>query len=417
MTAPDQLIVWLADQPVATLRQARGGRLELAYPPELAERLGIGALCLSVALPVRPAPYTGDPVRWWVEGLLPEGETRTLLEEQFGVRRGDGFGLVCAIGRDCAGAVAFLPDQETPPASGPLHPLAGAEIEAAIAELPQHPLGADFDVPVSLAGLQAKLLLHRTTDGWARPAPGVPSTHILKPDPFEHHGLIAAEALCLTAAGLAGLDVAQVELVRIADRDVLIVGRFDRRSDPDGRVVRIHQEDGCQALGIDPAGRGKYQQMGRKLPSYEGLARVLGDHAVDPRAEWARLASAMTLSIAVGNADAHARNYAFLFASGTLRLAPAYDVAPTVEFAKSVRAGLWVGGQDLIEKVSFHHLALEAKSWGLPGPAAAETVLTTLDALADALPRAAERFPGVPAPVVDRIIRRTQRLRRQQGSQ
>jgi hypothetical protein len=57
--------------------------------------------------------------------------------------------------------------------------------------LRQHPLGVDEEVRVSLGGLQSKLLLVETADGWARSAAGTPSTHILKPDPPEHPGLVA----------------------------------------------------------------------------------------------------------------------------------------------------------------------------------------------------------------------------------
>ncbi|MHB8466167.1 MAG: type II toxin-antitoxin system HipA family toxin [Acidimicrobiales bacterium] len=417
MTTSDTLAVWLGGERVATLRHTRDRRLELTYEPDVRARLGIGALCLSAALPVQPDPYTGDQVLWWVEGLLPEGEARTLLEEHFEVRRGDAFGLLRAIGRECAGAVAFMPTDENPTRGGDTNRLDDADLEAAIAALPQHPLGADFDVPVSLAGLQSKLLLRRTTDGWARPGRGAPSTHILKPDPFEHQGLIAAEAFSLALARAAGLDAATAELTRIADRGVLIVERFDRRVRQGGGVDRIHQEDGCQALGIDPSGRGKYQRPSRKLPSYEGLAGVLRHHARDPYAEWTRLAQAMALAIGIGNTDAHARNCSFVFTSGTLQLAPIYDVAPTVEFVRSEHAALWISGQGVLEKVTFHHLALEARAWGLSRVDADTTIGATIEALLDAVPAAADHVPVVPGQIVDDISRRLRRILNSRRSQ
>jgi serine/threonine-protein kinase HipA len=416
MNPTDTLEVWLAGERVATLHQARNGRLHLTYEPEIPARLGIGALCLSAALPVRPTAFVGDQVSWWVEGLLPEGEARTLLEQHFDVRRGDAFGLLRTIGRDCAGAVSFLSTEETPETDSELHLLDDAAVEDAIAELPRHPLGADFDIPVSLAGLQAKLLLCRTPQGWARPGSGHPSTHILKPDPFEKQGLIAAEAFSHTVARLAGIDVANTELVRLADRDVLIVERFDRRVGADGGIERLHQEDGCQALGIDPTGFGKYQQPSRKLPTYEGLAKVLGSHAPVPSDEWTRLATAMTLSIAIGNTDAHARNHTFLFRSQTLELSPLYDMAPTVEFARTERTALWVCGQHLLEKVTSQHLTLEAKAWGLPQPDADAVVIRTLEAVLTALPAAADQIPGVPGKLVDRIDQRIKRLLSRQSA-
>jgi serine/threonine-protein kinase HipA len=402
-TAARRLDVWLHDQRVATLT-ARAGRLTLTYLDEVVERAGIGGLVLSAALPVTDDPYRD--VDWWVDGVLPEGTAREVLEGRFGVRRGDAFGLLERIGRDCAGAVSFLPPDTTPVAAGSPVAVTEVELTAAIEDLPSHPLGADDDVPVSLAGLQSKLLLVRTPGGWARPTAGTPSTHLFKPDPFERHGLIVAEAFCLAVGRAAGLDVAESELVRLAGRDVLIVTRFDRSVHADGTVVRVHQEDGCQALGIDPAGMGKYQQRGSKIPSYEALAGVLVAHALDVQVELRALAAAMTFTVACANADGHARNHAFVLERNTARLAPIYDVAPTVLFARSRRCALHVGPIDRIDEVTATHLVLEAAHWGLGHRGAADVVAATLEAVHAAVDTVAASFPDlderVPALVASR---------------
>lgn len=99
------------------------GRLpKLRYRQEFAEERGEGALGLSIPLPVTRKPYSGELVDFWMEGLLPEGETRTVLERYFRVRRGDGFALLAALGRDCAGAVAVVPPGETPADPGTVAP-------------------------------------------------------------------------------------------------------------------------------------------------------------------------------------------------------------------------------------------------------------------------------------------------------
>jgi serine/threonine-protein kinase HipA len=100
-------------------------------------------------------------------------------------------------------------------------------------------------------GLQSKLLLVQVDGGWARPVEGTPSTHILKPDPPGFPGLVASEAFAQRVAALAGLDAAEVRLEAFGDRLVLVVTRFDRQF-KGGRLVRRHQEDGCQALGTIP---------------------------------------------------------------------------------------------------------------------------------------------------------------------
>jgi serine/threonine-protein kinase HipA len=405
-----ELEVLLGDAHVATLRRTRS-ELELAYLPSIVERLGVGGVCLSMSLRVAAKPVNGAPVERWVEGLLPEGEARTVLEDRFGVRRGDTFGLLAKIGRDCAGAVCFLDDSDRArPAA--VDPISDEDLAQQIADLPQHPLGADDDVPVSLAGLQRKLLLVRTDSGWARPLHGQPSSHILKPDPFEHPGLIAAEALVMTAAKIAGLDVADVVLEHIGGRDVLVVQRFDRRV-VDGRLLRVHQEDGCQALGIDPARDHKYERANHlDNPSYGRFAQLLLDHAVDPLREQAKLAQAMVLHIAAGNTDAHARNHGFLLDEGIATFAPIYDASPAIEFSNTRRCALRVSGQDLLEQVTANHLMLEARSWSPLREDGREIVTQTAERLRSAFEEASQVVPQVPRPIVERMRERAALLAR-----
>ena len=402
--ATTELGVLLGDTPVATLRRTRDN-LELTYLPAIVSGLGIGGVCLSISLRVAAKPLRGAPVQRWVEGLLPEGEARTVLEDLFEVRRGDAFGLLAKIGRDCAGAVCFVDDSDSGQPSA-LAPISDDELTQQIADLPLHPLGAGDDVPVSLAGLQRKLLLVRTDSGWARPLHGQPSTHILKPDPFEHPGLIASEALVMIAAKIAGLDVAEVTLHHIGGRDVLVVERFDRRI-IDGRLQRVHQEDGCQALGIDPARDNKYERANHvDNPSYGQFAQLLLDHAVDPLREQVNLAQAMVLHIAAGNTDAHARNHGFLLDGGSARLAPIYDASPTIEFSNTQRCALRVSGQDLLEDVTTTHLTLEARSWSPLRDDGRQVVKETAARLASAFEEASQAVPHVPRRIVERMIAR-----------
>jgi serine/threonine-protein kinase HipA len=404
------LAVWLHSDPVADLALDRRGRLSLQYRSEVVDRLGHGALCLSVALPVHSRPYRHDAVERWIEGLLPEGETRTVLEQRFAVRRGDSFGLLCALGRDCAGAVAFLDPQETPAVHPEPTPQSEQEVVDALADLPAHPLGANEDVRVSLGGLQAKLLMTRTAaGGWARPTGGAPSTHLFKPDPPGMAGLVASEALALETVRLAGLAAARVELLQIGGRPVLAVERYDRRL-VDGVVQRMHQEDGCQTLGLDPA-REKYQTSDRP-PSYRALTGVLADHAADPLSEWRRLGELMTATVALGNGDAHARNHSVLLQDGVVRLAPAYDLAPTVDFVSGRRAGLWVDGQAMLFAITRGHLTREMTSWGVPATEASALVDTVLERLAVALPAAADLLPTVDVALLERCAARIAALAR-----
>lgn len=377
-----ELTIWLRGRPVATLTKTKRG-LGLAYETSLVKEIGTGSLCLSVALPVREKPYSGDSVDRWVRGILPEGETLSELERRFGIARGDSFGLLEAIGYDCAGAISVVGETLRSGAIASAKRLSDVELAEAIEGLPSQPLGVDEEVRVSLGGLQAKLLLCRTTDGWERPAMGVPTTHILKPDPVQFPGLVASECYAMKLAENAGLLVAHVELEEIGGRQVLIVERFDRRV-VEGVTTRIHQEDGCQALGLDPE-REKYQRPGQLKPSYEGLAHVLSSHAVDPANELRALGESMVLTVAVGNTDGHARNHSFLIEGGVLSFAPIYDVASTMAFIDARTMALTVAGEGQMAKITRLRLAVEMQSWGLTKLEADAVVHDTIERIAAAI--------------------------------
>ena len=407
----DELAVWLSEEHVAVLRRTRRRELQLQYVGRALETLGLGSIALSVALPTRLAAYRGTPVENWTDAVLPEGETRTVLEGRFAVRRGDTFGLIHAIGADCAGAVTFLEPGVMPTSEVALAvPMDDATLSEAVADLPARPLGAGDDVRVSLGGLQAKLLVTRLPDGrWARPAGGAPSTHILKPDSPAAPGLVAAEAFTLRLAALAGVSAADSQVVAVDGRVTLLLERFDRVRE-DRTVRRVHQEDACSALGIQPDGMHKYQSLAPNSPTLGRIAEVLATHGTDVRADLTELARAVTVRTAVGDTDGHARNYSFLHRGAGLGLAPLYDAAPTHRFVATRQVGLWVAGQAWLPAITARHLVEELRSWRLPATQAAQTVSGTLERLRDALPRAAAAVPEVEPSLVEDVDRRIRSL-------
>ena len=81
------------------------------------------------------------------------------------------------------------------------------------------------------------------------------------------------EWLCLKFMEALGFDVAKADIVTFADHTpVLVVERFDRKMHSSGTwILRLPQEDFCQALGVGPAQ--KYEADGG--PGVERLAQVL----------------------------------------------------------------------------------------------------------------------------------------------
>ena len=241
---------------------------------------------------------------------------------------------------------------------------------------------------------QRKALLGRAGDGtWQLPYGDAPSTWILKPD--GPHPMAANEATCLRLAAACGLPVSETELLDVAGLPVLAVRRYDRQDAPAGDIpARVHQEDGCQATATPPGL--KYEAQGG--PALRDLADVIRNFG-DPR-DVTSLLRRTTFNMAVGNADAHAKNFSVLHEPDipAISLAPLYDVLSTIALELTDRAGQpiqaethlsqHVGGQTDIRKVTAADLIHEAAAWGIRRPAATAAVTETLDQVLAAIPAA-----------------------------
>lgn len=408
MVRADELDVWLHGRRVAVVSRQRD-RLDLAYTEEALAEYPLGIPLLSLSLPLVPERYTKGRVHPFLDGLLPEGEPRRVAAEDFDLLASDTFGLLRALGRDCAGAIVVQPAGDGPPpepSTLAAEPLDDGELEALVANLRSAPLGTSRRVRVSLAGVQEKLVLTRMPDGrWGSPVDGSPTTHLLKPELAEYPATVANEAFCMRTALYLGLPVAHVETMTVGGRPLLVVERFDREIDADGIVVRFHQEDLAQATGIPPDK--KYQEDGG--PSLARIASVLQSvAATDARDALLRMA---TLNVVVGNGDAHAKNFSLLHRrSGAVDLAPAYDVLSTLHYGDE-RLAMYVDDVRRIQRVTGERLMNEAAAWGLARDRAMHVVTDVLERLPEATARAREETDAVPDDLARLVEGQAERLR------
>ncbi len=404
-----RLTIWLYGHQVAVVEKERKNRLRLSYTEEALASYEGGTPLLSLAFPLTRDRYPNGVTRAFLDGLLPEGEPRRAIAEDLDLPANDVFGLLAALGQDCAGALVVLPEGDPPPVptTRTAEPLSADDLGELVANLRSAPLGIDRNVRLSLAGVQEKLLLTRLPDGtWGRPVGGTPSTHILKPEIERFRSTVENEAFCMRVAGHLGLAVARVETILVDERPVLVVERFDRSVDPDGTIHRVHQEDFCQALGVPPDR--KYEQDGG--PTLARVARVLQDVA-DPSAP-ATLLRALTLNVAVGNCDAHGKNFSLLHTeSGILRLAPLYDLLSTRLYPLDDRLAMYVDSVQKADRVTAARIVNEAMRWGLSRRSAEEAVFDSLDRLPAAVSAAAGEIDGLPPELPELVGRRVGQLR------
>jgi serine/threonine-protein kinase HipA len=404
----EALSVWLHGMRVASIDQDRD-RPRLTYTDEALDRYPLGTPVLSLSLPVRPQRYTQGTVRPYLDGLLPEGDARKAIARDVHVAERDTYGLIRALGRDCAGAIVIQPEGDPPPptpTTTSAEPLSDSELEALVRDLRSAPLGAGGRVRVSLAGVQEKLVLTRMTDGsWGRPVDGTPSTHILKPEIVSFPDTVENEALCMRIAQHLGLSVAAIDTTEIAGRKLIVVERYDRRVFADGSVERIHQEDLCQATGVPP--EAKYQEDGG--PSLRRIADILAAVAAPGSLE--RLLQAVTVNCLVGNGDAHAKNFSLLHhPTGALTLAPLYDLMCTQWYGDD-RLAMYVDDVHRTDRVTTDRIVNEATRWGMPLDRAATIVNELVDAAPAAISAALDETSGVPDELISTIEGQLVRLR------
>lgn len=358
-----RLDVKLSGRSVGALLLKENGNLQFRYDP-----LYEGPP-LSVAMPVREEAYAHRECQAWFGGLLPEGDVKESLARSLGTSSSNQFRILGEIGGDCAGAVELVPEtiaqipRDTKPRA-----LSADELDRVVRELPRRPLGADPEagIRMSLAGAQPKLpvIFNPTViggSGFALPlAAETPTTHLVKPEPEHFPGLVDNEFFCMTLARNIGLEVALTDAASTASGlNYLLVSRYDRRHEADDVVTQIHQEDFCQAMLV--RSEDKYQQDGG--PSIALLADLIRRESSRPIEDLFRLWDAAVFNWAIGNCDAHAKNFALLHDDRSPRLAPLYDLVSTVIYPElSTRWAMTIGGaryDDEVDSAAWERLSGE----------------------------------------------------------
>jgi serine/threonine-protein kinase HipA len=384
------LDVWLYGRPAGRLEQI-DGRMRFVYR---ADYVAAGGAPLSCSLPVDGREHDREAETFFAN-LLPEGEVRTLVARRLGVSAGNDFGLLHAIGGDCAGAVTLLPvGDDAPPVSDPggdVRWLDEHALAAALDELPRRPLLADPDegIRLSLAGAQDKLPVVVRDGRIGIPLGRTPSTHIVKTPIARFDDTVANEAFCLDLARSLGLTAASAETREADGREFLLVERYDRRQAGDARVERIHQEDFCQALAVPP--QLKYQSEGG--PGLADCFGLLDDSSTERGLDRVALVDAVTLNFLLGNHDAHGKNFSLLLAESSVRLAPLYDLVSTAVYPGLDRKmAMSIGGEYRPGYVRRRHVERLAEQTRLGAAAVRRRML-----------RLAERARGEASESVDRI--------------
>src|SRR6185312_11152224 len=236
------------------------------------------------------------------------------VAERSGATGTDPYSMLAAIGRDCVGALQFIPEGEEATPAGVIEGrrISDAEIGIQLKDLGRNPLGIREDdaFRISLAGAQEKTALLFWKGRWHRPEGTTPTTHILKPqigvldDGIDLSNSVENEHLCLELMRAFGLPTARSRIVDFGGRRTLVVERFDRLWTRDRRLLRVPQEDCCQALSVPPTM--KYEnQRGPGIAKIEELLKG----SDTPGDDQVRFFKANVLFWLIGATDGHAKNF------------------------------------------------------------------------------------------------------------
>ncbi len=383
------LAVALRGQVIGELEQDKNGRFRLTYDD--AWRNAREATPLSVSMPLVVSAHGHEVVEPFLWGLLPDNNA--VLERwgrDFQVSPRNPFALLSHVGEDCAGAAQFVrPERiDAALAEGNVQWLTEGGVATRLRTLRADPTawhatteGGQF----SLAGAQAKLALHSDGERWGIPSGRIPTTHILKPavEGFDDHDL--NEHLCLRSARQLGLLGAKSQIKQFDAERAIVVERYDRARMPIG-LVRVHQEDFCQALAVLPTQ--KYQSEGG--PSPLDIVTLLRDlqsplEAVD--AVRAFLA-ALAFNWLIAGTDAHAKNYSLLLSGPQVRLAPLYDVASALPYPHldhyRLKLAMAIGGEYRIRQIAGRNWRRLARELEIDPEDVSDRIL----AMAEAIPGA-----------------------------
>jgi serine/threonine-protein kinase HipA len=391
--------VFLNGRLVGRLRRESSGAIDFQY-----DESWLGwehAFCVSLSLPLREDRYIGDPVIAVFDNLLPDNEDiRRRLAARNHADGIDPYSLLTVIGRDCIGALQFLPEGVDPGKAGAIDakPIGDEEIADLLSNLEAPPLGIgeDEEFRISLAGTQEKTALLNWKERWHIPHGNTATTHILKPQIGERDGhdltqSVENEHLCMQIIGALGIPVAKTQIADFAGTRALVIERFDRRWTTDKRLLRVPQEDCCQALSVPPTR--KYQSDGGP-----GMADILAflKGSDDPAYDQFIFIKAQIAFWLLGATDGHAKNFSvFLHPGGGFQLTPLYDVMSTEPLLdakqlqrKQMRLAMAAGENRhyQLHEIAPRHFRQTAAKAGVPE----STVDMALTQLSDALPGAIE---------------------------
>lgn len=336
----NNLVVYYHDEEIGALSITKGSRYVFSYKDEWLAK--DDAIPVSISLPLTPGDFDEEKSMAFFSNLLPESTIREKLAKKFRLAEKDSYSLLKIVGGECAGAISILPSETKYEKDGEYEEIPSDSLSDLLNDMSKRPLLAgDKGVRLSLAGAQDKLPVYYQGGDFFLPKGNNASTHIIKtPISDDYPYSVTNEAFCMSLAKELGLPVPEVAVIRNTHEPFYLIERYDRFPNEKGNIIRLHQEDFCQALGVSP--ENKYEESGG--PSLIDCFSLVSEYSVNPAVDKQNLLKWVMFNLLIGNADSHAKNLSFLYNDGEITLSPFYDllctkVYPDLNDAFSMKIG------------------------------------------------------------------------------
>ncbi len=340
------------------MNRHKNGRVVFQYSQDWIEK---EELPVSLSLPCKKEKFAPAVSTAFFENLLPESNTRTVLAFRHRFDKKDTYAFLENFGEDCAGALSIIPEDQEPDFTPGKYVNITQELIGTLDKILLDPERYKLypemrHAKLSLAGAQDKLPVYiKGTQFYLPKNSGSATTHIIKPINAGFTDIPRNEALCMELAQRSGFTIPNSKIIKIGNHELFVVDRYDRL-EVNKEIIRIHQEDFCQAMGY-PVER-KYQETGGPgfLECRELIDEYLSNQGATNRLLFIRM---MVFNYIIGNHDAHGKNFSILHNNG-FELAPFYDLVSTQVYPLDNKFAMSIGQtfrHDRIKKHSFKRFA------------------------------------------------------------
>jgi serine/threonine-protein kinase HipA len=318
---------------------------------------------ISISLPIDADNFTPVQTKNFFEGLLPEGFTRRTVAGWLHVDENDYLSILAGLGCECIGAIKIV-EGDTTYKKGYYEKLTLEQVKALASEGATKSAEIVTKSHLSLTGASGKVGLMYDGKDWYHPFLDAASTYIVKQSHVRYDSIVLNEQLALMTARELGLDVTDSMIINLGDgkdADVLLASkRYDRLNKND-KILRLHQEDFAQAMGISSAN--KYEKENEHY--LKGMFETIRKHCVNPLEDGIKLWKMTVFDFLIGNTDNHIKNRSLLYSPSLdyISLAPIYDIVSTCIYPESTRNMAYKIGTKIsledIDRNSFREAANE----------------------------------------------------------